>query len=238
MGFAFVRHTAPIGGGSGVRRILRENGLSVAMFGIFVATLIGLVFTGWSTYNEEQTDHNQAPVGMTEYLATPDFGEAIFENWESEFLQMGAYVLLTVFLFQKGSSESKKLDDSDAVNEDPRKSRSRKDAPWPVRRGGLVLVIYEHSLTIALFTLFFLSFAGHVVTGAARYSEEQVQHGGEAVTAVEYLFTSQMWFESMQNWQSEFLAVGTLIVLSIFLRERGSSESKPVATPHRDTGTD
>jgi hypothetical protein len=221
-----------------VRRILRENGLSIAMFTIFFVTLIGLAFAGWDAYNEEQRDHDEPTVGLTEYLATPDFGEAIFENWESEFLQMGAYVLLTVWLFQKGSSESKKLDNSDAVNEDPRKAQRRKDVPWPVRRGGLALTFYEHSLTIALFALFFLSFALHVVTGAARYSDEQIQHGGEPVTAVQYLFTSQMWYESMQNWQSEFLAVGTLIVFSIFLRERGSSESKPVATPHVETGTE
>ena len=221
-----------------MRRVLHENGLSIAMFAIFVATLIGLAFTGWNTYNQEQEDHQQQPVGLTEYLATPDFGEAVFENWESEFLQMGSYVLLTVFLFQKGSSESKKLDDSDAVNEDPRKARRRTNVPWPVRRGGVALKLYEHSLTIAMFTLFFLSFALHVVTGAARYSAEQLEHGGEPVTAAEYLFTSQMWFESMQNWQSEFLAVGVLIVGSIYLRQRGSPESKPVASPHDDTGTE
>jgi hypothetical protein len=221
-----------------VRRILRENGLSITMFAVFLATLVGLAFTGWNAYNEEQIDHEEPPIGLTEYLATPNFGEAIFENWESEFLQMGAYVLLTVFLFQKGSSESKKLDDSDAVNEDPRKAKRRKNVPWPVRRGGIVLFLYEHSLTLALFTLFFLSFALHAVTGAARYSDEQIQHGGGPVTALEYLSTSQMWFESMQNWQSEFLAVGTLIVLSIFLRERGSAESKPVARRHDDTGSE
>lgn len=221
-----------------MRRKLHENGLSIAMFAIFSATLIGLVFTGWGTYNQEQEDHDQPPIGLTEYLATPDFGEAVFENWESEFLQMGSYVLLTVFLFQKGSSESKKLDDSDAVNEDPRGAQRRKKVPWPVRRGGLVLKIYEHSLTIAMFSLFFLSFALHVVTGAARYSAEQVDHGGAPVTAFGYLSSSQLWFESMQNWQSEFLAVGVLIVASIYLRERGSPESKPVASPHHETGSE
>ena len=221
-----------------MRRILHENGLSIAMFAIFAATLIGLIFTGWDTYNQEQEDHDQPRAGLAEYLTTPDFGEAVFENWESEFLQMGSYVLLTVFLFQKGSSESKKLDNSDAVNEDPRKAQRRKNVPSPVRRGGLVLAVYEHSLTIAMFTLFFLSFALHVVTGAARYSAEQVEHGGEPATAAEYLFTSQLWFESMQNWQSEFLAVGVLIVASIYLRERGSSESKPVASPHDETGSE
>ncbi len=221
-----------------MRRVLRENSLSIAMFGIFAATLIGLAFTGWSTYNDDQSDHGEEPVGLVEYLTTPNFGEAVFENWESEFLQMGGYVLLTVFLYQKGSSESKKLDNSDAVNEDPRKSQRRKNVPWPVRRGGIALSIYEHSLTIALFTFFFLSFALHVITGAESYSEEELEHGGEAVTALEYLFSSRLRFESMQNCQSEFLAVGVLIVASIYLRQRGSSESKPVASPHYETGSE
>jgi hypothetical protein len=221
-----------------MRKRLKENGLSITIFAIFFATLIGLAFTGWNNYNEDQQDHGEPPIGFVEYLGTPNFGEAVFENWESEFLQMGAYVLLTVFLFQKGSSESKKIGEPEPVDEDPRKVRKRKGVPWPVRRGGVALSFYEHSLTIALFALFFLSFALHVVTGAAEYSAEQLQHGGEAVTAFDYLFTSRLWFESMQNWQSEFLAVGTLIVLSIFLRERGSAESKPVAAPHDKTGSE
>ena len=135
-------------------------------------------------------------------------------------------------------SVAKKIDEPEPVDEDPRKAdKRRKKLPWPVRRGGWVLTLYEHSLTIALFSLFFMSFALHVVTGAAEYSAEQLEHGGDAVTAFDYLFTSRLWFESMQNWQSEFLAVGTLIVFSIFLRERGSPESKPVATPHEETGS-
>jgi hypothetical protein len=221
-----------------MRRIFKENGLAITVFAIFFATLLGLAFAGWQTYNEDQQDHGEPPVGLTEYLGTPNFGEAVFENWESEFLQMGAYVLLTAFLFQKGSAESKKLGEPEPVDEDPRKNKRRKNIPWPVKRGGLALTLYEHSLTIAMFTLFFLSFALHAVTGAADYSEEQAQHGGEPVTAVGYLFTSRFWFESMQNWQSEFLAVGSLIVFSIVLRERGSPESKPVAARNDETGSE
>jgi hypothetical protein len=219
-----------------MRRFLRDHGLELTMFGIFAATLIGLAFTGWNEYNEEQTDHDQPQVSLIEYLATPNFGEAVFENWESEFLQMGSYVLLTAFLFSRGSAESKDPDKSENVDEDPREADKRRNVPWPVRRGGLVLTLYEHSLTIVLFAFFFLSFALHAVTGSAEYSEEQLLHGGSAVDAVAYLGTSRFWFESFQNWQSEFLAVGTLIVLSIFLRQRGSPESKPVAAPHSETG--
>jgi hypothetical protein len=219
-----------------MRRFLRDNGLSIAMFAVFGASAVGLAFVGLDTFNAEQAEHGGQAVGLADYLATPDFGEAMFENWESEFLQMGAYVLLTVFLFQRGSSESKDPDESKGPADDAANKTAKRDAPWPVRRGGLALAIYRHSLSIALFAFFGFSFLLHLVTGAARYSEEQLAHGSAPVTAVQYLFTSQFWFESLQNWQSEFLAVGVLIVLSIFLRQKGSPESKPVAAPHAQTG--
>lgn len=217
-------------------KLIKNHGLSITMFTIFFVTLVGLAVTGWQNYNEDQQEHGQQTVGLVEYLTTPDFGEAVFENWESEFLQMGAYVVLTIMLFERGSSESKDPDKNEPVDEDPRKKANDPEAPWPVRRGGVALLLYENSLSIVLFTLFFLSFWLHVVTGAAEYSEEQLAHGGQAVTAFEYLGTARLWFESFQNWQSEFLSVGALIVLSIFLRQKGSSESKPVAASHSTTG--
>jgi hypothetical protein len=148
------------------------------------------------------------------------------ENWESEFLQMGMYVMLTTFLYQKGSAESNKLDDS----REPAR-RPRPDSPWPVRR-----VFYRYSLTIAFFTLFAISIWLHAVGGARRYSEQQLAHSESPVTTLEYLSTSQFWFESFQNWQSEFLAILAMVVLSIFLRQEGSPESKPVDAPHSQTG--
>jgi hypothetical protein len=218
-------------------KLLRDHSLAVSMFAIFAATLIGLAFVGWDAYNHDQLDHGEATVGLVAYLGTPNFGEAVFENWESEFLQMGAYVLLTALLVSRGSSESKDPDgdertDDDAALVDPR----RRDVPWPVRHGGVTLLLYQHSLTIALFSIFVLSFALHAVTGAGAYSAEQLAHGGTAVSPIGYLGTSQFWYESLQNWQSEFLAVGALVVLSIFLRQRGSPESKGVAAPHSQTG--
>ena len=217
-------------------RFLRDQGLAITMFGIFAVTMVGLMVTGWSNYNEEQVEHGQTVVGLTEYLGTPNFGEAVFENWESEFLQMGAYVLLTAFLFSRGSSESKDPDSESPQDADPRRADKRKNVPWPVRAGGLTLLLYENSLTIAMFALFFASFALHAATGASEYSQELLTHGGQAVSVLGYLGTSRFWFESFQNWQSEFLAVGTLVVLSIFLRQRGSPESKPVAASHAETG--
>ena len=218
-------------------RLWRENGLSLVMFGLFAVCVVAQSITGMREYNEDQAAHGQPAVSYGEYLTEGHFVEAVFENWESEFLQMSAYVLLTVSLFQKGSSESKNPDEPEEVDEDPREARDRPDVPWPVRRGGAILVLYEHSLALALFLLFVVSFFLHALGGASEYSAEQMEHGRPAVGLIEYLGTSRFWFESFQNWQSEFLSVGVLVVLSVFLRQRGSPESKPVAAPHHETGT-
>src|SRR5687768_10710163 len=151
---------------------------------------------------------------------------------------MGMYVFLTVFLYQKGSSESKKHDGTDEVDEDPEKHRNDPGVPGPVKKGGWRLKLYKNSLGIAFTTLFVLSFVLHGATGAAKYNEEQREHGStEQVTTLEYMSTSQFWYESMQNWQSEFLAVLAIVLLSIHLRQWGSPESKPVHAKHDDTGS-
>ena len=219
-------------------RIFRENGLSIVLFALFFLSLLGQSITGYSEYNEDQQEHGQPQISYTEYLGTGHFVEAVFENWESEFLQMASYVVLTVFLYQKGSSESKKPDTTERVDVIPGKSRKDKDAPWPVRRGGWALKIYEHSLSIAFVLLFLLSFTLHAAGGAKEYSQDQIEHGGKPVSTLAYMGTSRFWFESFQNWQSEFLAIGAMVVLTIYLREKGSPESKPVDAPHDETGSD
>ncbi|HVG34496.1 MAG TPA: DUF6766 family protein [Pyrinomonadaceae bacterium] len=222
-----------------MRRILRDNGLSIVMFTLFIFSVVGQSITGYHEYNDDLEQHRQAQLGFAEYLGSGHFIEAIFENWESEFLQMGMYVLLTAFLYQKGSPESKKLDEKEAVDTDPSKSgRKKKDAPWPVRSGGLILKIYENSLSLTLFLLFLIAMALHAAGGARLYSQEQIEHGAPPASTIQYLGTSRFWFESFQNWQSEFLSVGMLVVLSIFLRQKGSPESKPVDSPHSKTGGD
>jgi hypothetical protein len=222
-----------------MRRFVRDHSLSIVTLGMFlVIWLGGQVWAGHRTYNEEQRAHGEPTVSVAEYLTRAEFGEATFENWESEFLQMGVYVLLTAWLVQKGSAESKPPSGGAGLDEDPREHRDDPDAPWPVRRGGLALRIYEHSLSIAMLALFLLAFLGHLFTGSRAYSAEQVAHGETPVSALGYLFRAQFWFESLQNWQSEFLAVGALVVLSIYLRQRGSPESKPVHAPHHATGSE
>jgi hypothetical protein len=215
---------------------VRDNGLLLACLALFLVFFLGMVVSGRATYSAEQHDHGSAEnVSVGDYLRTGDFVEATFENWESEFLQMGMYVVFTAFLYQKGSSESKPVDKKAPQDADPRKAALTSTTPWPVRQGGFVLRLYEHSLAIAFFVLFFASWALHAVGGAAAYNDEQAQHGQAAVSLWRYVTTAQFWFESMQNWQSEFIAVAAISGLSIFLRQRGSAESKPVADPHRAT---
>ena len=226
-------------GGSDKPGFFRRNGLGLTAVGLFLAVLfIGQYWSGWRTYNADQEEHGEAPVSLVSYARTAHFGEAVFENWESEFLQMGSYVLLTVWLRQRGSAESKSLDHPEPVDEDPAAHRDDPDAPWPVRRGGFVLTLYKNSLGIAFFTLFALSWIGHGLTGAAEYNEEQLAHGQAAVSNWEFLQRSEFWFQSMQNWQSEFLAVAAIVILTIYLRQQGSPESKPVHAPHTATGRD
>ena len=215
---------------------LREYGLSITLLGLFFVIQVGLSLVGQRQYNHEQADHGQPTVSYLEYVRGPAFLEATMENWESEFLQMFAYVLLTAFLFQKGSAESKDPKKQEAVDRDPRQSMDVENAPWPVRKGGIVLKLYENSLSIALFLLFAIAFVLHAVGGAKVYSQQQTAHGEQAVTVVQYLGTAQFWFESLQNWQSEFFSIGILVLLSIFLRQKGSPESKPVDSPHSMTG--
>jgi hypothetical protein len=220
-----------------VRKFGRDNGLSLVMFGLFALFLVAQSVTGFAVYNNEQREHGESETGYPAYLRSGHFIEATFENWESEYLQMGVYVLFTVYLFQRGSSESKDPDNAESVDEDPRGAKDRPDVPWPVRTGGVLLTLYEHSLALAFLALFLLSFLLHAIGGAREYSAEQLAHGGQAVTTWGFLGTAAFWFQSFQNWQSEFLAMGSIVVLSIVLRQRGSPESKPVAAPHAQTGT-
>jgi hypothetical protein len=217
----------------------RNHNLSIVLCILFLLCLAGHAVAGWKTYNENQQEHGQPQVTFSAFLATSEFGETVFENWESEFLQMGFYVILTVFLYQRGSSESKKHDGSDEVEEDPLAHRDDPDVPGPVRAGGWRLTVYKNSLSLAFLALFVFSFVGHAAAGARKHNDDQREHGrAEQLTTVGYMQTPQFWYESFQNWQSEFLAVLAIVVLSIRLRQWGSPESKPVHASHSATGGD
>lgn len=170
---------------------------------------------------------------MNTYTTTGHFLQATFENWESEFFQMALFVLLTVSMRQKGSSESKKFE-KEEVDREP--SARRKNAPWPVYKGGLVLKLYKHSLSIALSLLFVISFVIHLYGSLKDENDHLALKGLPPENITEYLVSNRFWFESFQNWQSEFLSVFAIVVLSIFLKEKGSPQSKPVDAPHSETG--
>jgi hypothetical protein len=222
------------GAGSGhmLQRVLVENGLSLVLLFCFAVLLWAQTYTGWYVYNADQTEHGQPKIGYREYLTTGHFVEATAENWESEFLQMAAFVWLTSFLIQKGSPESKSPDGQEEVDREPNPNRA--GAPWPVRAGGVWLKLYSQSLTLAFLLMFLVSFLLHAAGGAREYSAEQVEHGQPPVTMLQFMGTSAFWFQSMQNWQSEFLAILAMVVLAIWLRQKGSPESKPVDARHSD----
>jgi hypothetical protein len=214
-------------------RFLYENGLSLVVLAFIILTLLGQIYTGRHDYNDELQQMQRSTLSLTQYLGSGHFLEATFENWESEFLQMGLYVLLTVWLRQKGSSESKKLDEEEPEDREP---KAQPGAPWPVFAGGLWLTLYKNSLTLAFFILFLISFLLHALGGTQVYNLEQQENGEPPVTLMGYMATSRFWFESFQNWQSEFVSIISIVVLSIFLRQKGSPESKPVDAPMDETG--
>jgi len=217
-----------------MRKYLYQNGLSILFLLLFVISLGAQVATGFKVYNKELQEEGASPKSLSAYLVSGHFIESTFENWESEFLQMALFVVLTISLRQKGSSESKSFDKDEEVDREP--SPKRKNAPWPVRKGGIILKIYQHSLSLALFLLFILSFCLHLY-GSLKDENEKLMIKGESTQSLgDYILEPRFWFESFQNWQSEFLSVFAIIVLSIFLRQKGSSQSKPVDAPNDETG--
>lgn len=217
-----------------MKNFLRNNGLSITFLLLFIVAWAAQALTGFANHNDDREQEGQLPIAFTDYLQSGHFIQATFENWESEFLQMALFVVLTVSLRQKGSSESKTFDESEEVDREP--SPQREGAPWAVRQGGWILFLYKRSLSLVLFILFILSFALHFY-GSFKDENEQLANKGlppESVSS--YIADNRFWFESFQNWQSEFLSVFAIVVLSIFLRQQGSPQSKPVDAPNDETG--
>ena len=216
-------------------RLLRDNGLTLVLLLLFLLSLGGQWLTGWKVANEDALRHGQAALSLASYAGSAEFLSALFENWESEFLQMSAYVLLTAVLIQRGSAESK---DPDAPPRDADLALKANDPGTPgiLRLGPFWRAIYAHSLGLALALLFVLTFVLHWTQSARAATEQAVEHGEPALSVFASLGDAQLWFESFQNWQSEFLSTAVLVVLSIFLRQRESPESKPVTASHASTG--
>jgi hypothetical protein len=216
-------------------RFFRDNGLSVTLLICFLVFWLGQALAGWFVFNDEQIDHGGFAVSLGTYLTSPHFIEATAENWESEFLQMAAYVALTAFLFQRGSAESKGPDEPGESDKPvPAPQDLAPDAPRALRHTGWIRTLYSYSLSLAFGLLFVIALISHALSGHQLHNEDLIEHGKPAISLIEYVIRSQFWFEAFQNWQSEFLAVFAICVLSIFLRHKGSPESKPVDMPHRE----
>lgn len=216
-----------------MKQFFRNNGLSLVFISLFLVSLTGQLITGYHEHNKERREDGVPALSPGQYLQSGHFVQATFENWESEFLQMALFVILTISLRQKGSSESKQMEGKEEVDREP--SPQRTGAPWPVRRGGWILALYKHSLSIVFVLLFLISFVIHFRGSLSDQNELRVHKGLPPETISDYLTGGRFWFESFQNWQSEFLSVTAIVILSIYLRQKGSPQSKPVDAPHAET---
>lgn len=211
-----------------------RNGLSLFFLSLFMVTLAAQAVTGWKDNNQELLDQGGHEISFNAYLHSGHFISATFENFQSEFLQMGLYVVMTVGLRQIGSAESKSLDTPEDVDREP--VASKKDAPWPVKKGGFWLKLYSHSLSITFFTLFFISWGLHLYGSWVEHNDEQRLLHKPLDSLGGYLGDPSFWFQTFQNWQSEFISIVAIVFLSVYLRQKGSPESKPVDAPHMETG--
>lgn len=221
------------------RRRLRENGLSLFFGAILLLSLVGQAFTGQAGYNEQALDSGLPTFTLVEYVTSSQFAVDVAENWQSEYLQFLLFILLTIYLFQKGSTESKPLDKRGRESDEDQKvaEHAQPDSPAWAKVRGWRLSLYSHSLGLTMGLIFVLSWLAQFVAGHSAYNAEQIQQLSDPLGWTDYLLAPDFWNRTLQNWQSEFLAVGSMVVLSIYLRERGSPESKPVGEPHGSTGS-
>jgi hypothetical protein len=220
----------------GLRRFVAENSLSLFFLVIFLAAVAGQAVAGHSLYNQQQLEHHGSAIGLWRYLSTSDFAQTVTENWQSEYLQFALYALATVWLLQRGSPESKELDKAGLESDVEQKvgRHATKDSPRWARFGDLRTTIYSNSLIIVMSLVFFASWFAQSLGGWNVFNAEQRQHGEAAVSWLSYIGSSDFWEATLQNWQSEFLAIGSFAVLTVYLRQRGSPESKPVGSPSED----
>jgi hypothetical protein len=223
-----------------MRALWRDNSLSLVFLGFFLAALAGQAAAGWHEYNNDAVAHHEATIEFGRYLVSSSFGNAVMENWQSEYLQFTLYILLTVWFVQRGSPESKEPGKSGTESDaDQRVGEFADDeSPAWARVRGLRGWIYSNSLVLVMGTVWLGSWFAQSVTGWSDYSADQLAHKQPRVDYVEYLGSAQFWESTLQNWQSEFLAVGSMAVLAVYLRQRGSPESKPVGAPHSSTGVE
>jgi hypothetical protein len=217
-----------------MRRAIRDNGLGLFFLALFVLALAGQSIAGFFRNNSELLDHGMPTIGFGEFVTSSDFLVDVAENWQSEFLQFFLFIAATVWLVQRGSPESKKPGDEGPGDDEDQRigAHARDDSPRWARVGGWRTVVYGNSLLIVMGAVFLLSWLAQSLGGLVVMNEENAMHGAAAITWSDYVVSPDFWDRTLQNWQSEFLAVGTMVAFSIYLRQRGSAESKPVGVPH------
>jgi hypothetical protein len=223
-----------------MRKLLRDNGLVLFFATIFLLALLGEAVAGFHAFNDDQVAGGAAPVSWTTYLTSSDFGADVAENWQSEYLQFALYILATVHLVQRGSPESKPVGEQGTESEQDQRigAHARHDSPAAARASGPRLWWYSNSLGLTMGVIFFGSWTAQAVAGHAAYNAQQLLDFQDPVGFGEYLAASDFWNRTLQNWQSEFLAILSMALLSIYLRQRGSPESKPVGASHSATGVE
>jgi hypothetical protein len=221
-----------------MKRFLRENSLGVVFGLLFLAALVGQAIAGHIAHNQEALAHGDQAISLGRYLTSSNFGQAVMENWQSEYLQFLLFLMATVWLVQKGSPESKPLDEKGTESDEEQLigEHAREDSPGPARAGGWRARLYGNSMLFLMAFIFLGSWLAQSFTGWTVYNQDQVDHHEATISWLSYVGNADFWEATLQNWQSEFLAVGSFAVFAIYLRQRGSPESKPVGAPHEATG--
>jgi hypothetical protein len=221
-------------------RFLRENGLSVAFGVLFLATLVGQALVGHADFNASQLAHEGDPISLARYVRSSEFGVDVLENWQSEYLQFSLYILGTVWLIQRGSPESKPPGEAGTESDEAQEvgAHATAESPAWARVQGWRRWVFSNSLLLVMGAIWIASWLGQSIAGRVAYNAERFDHQQAALSWWDYVGRPDFWNRTLQNWQSEFLAIGSMAVLSIYLRQRGSPESKPVGAAHAATGVE
>ena len=222
-----------------MRRFARDNGLSLFFLALFFATVGAQSVAGQHAENADLAEHGSNAISWWAYVGSTSFAGALMENWQSEFLQFSLFIAATIWLVQKGSNESSSLDESGTESDREQQIGRYTPAGGPslARRNDLRTRVYENSLLIVMTAIFFATWFGQSLNNWRVFNDDRESHQLSAVSWGSYLVNADFWEKTLQNWQSEFLAVGAMVVFTIYLRQRGSPESKPVGAPHGETGT-
>jgi uncharacterized protein (DUF486 family) len=219
---------------------VREQTLTLFFTALFLAALIGQALVGHADFNHEQAAHQEEAISLGTYVTSSVFWVDVMENWQSEYLQFTLFILATVWLVQRGSTESKPPgEEGGGTAEEQRVGRhAEPDSPEWARAGGLRTLVFSNSLVALMAAIFFGSWFAQALTGRVEYNATQLDHQEAPLSLIAYIGSSDFWNRTLQNWQSEFLAVGSMVIFSVYLRQRGSSQSKPVGAPHHETAAE